>query len=133
MIMKTKLFFIAVLAVVLAGCNNNEPEVLNGKIVGTMGCCDEATRTIFYKGYFVETSNKDTVLSFNLDVQDSIYVEYGTRVIQPPIQIPYSFTLTVLEPGDPRYVHYAPIVEDAYHPHITTGNEIQVIINPLKK
>lgn len=129
--MKTKLFFIAVLAVVWAGCKPNEPEVLTGKIVGTMGCYDEATRTTFYKGYFVETSKKDTVLSFNLDLQDSINVAYGTRVIQP-IQIPYSFTLTVLEPSDPRYVHYAPIIEDAFHPHITIKNEIQVIINPCK-
>lgn len=132
--MKTKFFLlVALLAVVLGGCKPNEPEVLTGRIVGTMGCYDEATRTTFYKGYFIETSNKDTVLSFNLDVQDSIYVEYGTRVIQPPIQIPYSFTLTVLEPGDPRYVHYAPIIDDTFHLHITTANEIQVIINPLKK
>ena len=129
--MKTKIFLFSVLALFFAACNTNEPEELTGKIVGTIGCYDEATRTTFYKGYFVETSNKDTVLSFNLDVLDSICVEYGTHVIQP-FQIPYSFTITVLEPSDSCYIHYAPIVEDTFHQHIT-GNEIQVIINPLKK
>ena len=41
--------------------------------------------------------------------------------------------LTVLKPGDPRYINYAPIIDDTYHQHITTANEIQVLINPLKK
>ena len=133
---KLKLFLFAIMAVTLVSCKRNEPEleskIHTGRIIGTLGCYDEATRTTFYKGYYIETSTKDTVLSFNIDVQDSIHVEYGSRVISP-IQIPYSFTLTVLKPGDPRYINYAPIIDDTYHQHITTANEIQVLINPLKK
>ena len=112
---KLKLFLFAIMAVTLVSCKRNEPEleskIHTGRIIGTLGCYDEATRTTFYKGYYIETSTKDTVLSFSIDVQDSIYVEYGSRVISP-IQIPYSFTLTVLKPGDPRYINYAPIIDD---------------------
>ena len=133
---KLKFFLLAVMAVMLVSCKGNEPEleskIHTGRIIGTLGCYDEATRTTFYKGYYIETITKDTVLSFNINVQDSIHVEYGSRVITP-IQIPYSFTLTVLKSSDSRYIHYAPIIEDMYHPHITTANEIQVLINPLKK
>ena len=133
---KLKFFLLAVMAVMLVSCKGNEPEleskIHTGRIIGTLGCYDEATRTTFYKGYYIETSTKDTVLSFNLDVLDSIYIEYGSRVITP-IQIPYSFTLTVLKSSDSRYIHYAPIIDDTYHQHITTANEIQVLINPLKK
>lgn len=131
-----KFLLFALMACAFIACENYEPKQstkeLNGKIIGTLGCYDEATKTTFYKGYFVETSDKDTVLSFNLDVKDSIEVRYGTYAITP-ILIPYPFSLTILEPSDPQYVRYTPPIEDTMHQPITINEIIQVIINPQKK
>lgn len=133
---KFKYLFLAIMANVIVACNTNDPKqsIYTGNVVGTLGCYDEATRTIFYKGYFVATSDNDTVLSFNLDVKDSIDVRYGNYAISP-IKIPYSFTITILEPSDKQYIHYAIPIEDAMHQPVTKPlNEIkQVTINPWKQ
>ena len=132
-----KFFLFVVMASAMMACNTNEPKQVSktytGNIVGTLGCYDEETGTIFYKGYFIETNDKDTVLSFNICVEDSIDVRYGTYTILP-IKIPYPFTLTILDLNDKQYIHYVMPIEDAMHQPITTPiNEInQVIINPCK-
>lgn len=121
---------LAVLAVLLVACKSkNEPKQYAGSIIGTIGCYDEETRSVFYKGYYIETNTKDTFLSFDLDVKDSIDVPYGTRAISA-IPIPYSFLATVLKTDDDRYVRYAPIIQDAMFQPIVVHDEKQVIITP---
>lgn len=132
-----KLFLFAMMAVLLVACEAKDPNpaarIYTGNIVGTLGCYDASTHTIFYKGYFIETDERDTVLSFNIDVEDSIEVKYGTYVI-PSIKIPYSFTLITLDMKDKQYIHYEVPIDDAMHqPFSKPLNEInQVLINPCK-
>ena len=120
----------AVLSMVLVACKSkNDPRQYTGSIIGTIGCYDEETRSEFYKGYYIETNTKDTFLSFDLDVKDSIAVPYGKYAISA-IPIPYSFLATELKPNDDRYVHYAPTIQDAMHQPITVQDEKQVTITP---
>ena len=148
--MKAKLFlFIAAFSFVLiSACTPNNPEgaykQCSGKIIGTFGCHDAETGSVFYKGYFIETTEKEVFLSFNLDVKDSIYVPYGTYAlpartendIPAVIPIPYSFYVRILKPDDPEYVHYAIPVEDTMHPPITVPSNTkieQVIVTPINE
>ena len=112
-----KLFLFAIVTLAFVGCNTNNPEQKKyaGSIIGTLGCYDEDTRTTFYKGYIVETDEKDTVLSFNIDVRDSIDVRYGTYYVIPAVRIPYTFSILTLNMDDGRYVNYAIPIEDALH------------------
>lgn len=127
---------LAVLAIIFASCGSNPPEqnIYSGSIIGTLGCYDAETNSIFYKGYFIETTEKEVFLSFNLDVRDSIIVQYGTYAI-PAIAIPYSFSVRVLKPSDAEYIHYAiPIEDDMHQPITTPSSEIkQVIITPINE
>ena len=128
--MKNKLFLFAMLTLCLAACNQ-EPPVRNctGTIVGTLGCVNGENREIFYKGYIVVTNHEDTILSFNLDVNDSIYVIPGSIAILP-ITIPYKFSYEILKPNDERYIHYEIPAQDAYHRafRIPSGGFKQVYI-----
>ncbi len=134
--MKTKLFLLALVALLCAACEKKtqeNQELYTGHIFGTMGCTDE-NYTTFYKGYFIATNSKDTLLSFNLDVQDSISVSLGTHRI-PDIEIPYSFYVTILTPSDKRYIHYALPIEDAAHQPVIISkswDEIQALITPCQ-
>ena len=129
-----KILLLAILVSILGACDRNEPsKKCSGSIIATLGCYDEETRSTFYKGFFIATNHNDTVLSFNLNVNDSINVPYGICTTHI-IPIPYSFSFTIIEPNDERYVHYAPIIQAALLPIIPKPlDEIeQVIITPIK-
>ena len=131
-----KCIFLAFVAMAFIACEKSPDtpsKICSGHIFGTLGCTDEQHEN-FYKGYFIATNDNDTILSFNLDVKDSITVLYGTYRISH-IEIPYSFTFSILKPTDSGYIHFAPPVEDAMHcPPITKPlDEIpQAIITPCK-
>lgn len=133
--MKRKYLLFAVLAIVLVGCKPNEPErtkVYSGHIIGTIGCYDKNHEN-YYHGYFIETNEKDTFLSFNIEDMDSLIVRYGVYAIQP-IEIPYKFSVKILTEEDALYVHYDSPVDDDMHQTITKPlNEIeQIILTPCK-
>ena len=125
------LLFAVMVGTFFSACNTNEPEVYTGRIIGTFGCYDMENN--FHQGLFIETNKKDVFLSFNLDVADSIVVLYGTYAISP-IDLPYSFNVTILNENDERYVHYKLPLEDTMHQPITKPlDEIeQAIIIPCK-
>ena len=119
----------AILAMTLVACKSkNEPQQYTGSIIGTIGCYDAKTQETFYQGYYIETNTKDTFLTFYQDVID-YEVPYGSYTM-PAVPIPYSFLVTVLKEDDERYVHYAPIIQDAMHQPIWVKDEKQVIISP---
>lgn len=95
-----KVYFFILTMMALVACEPTGPEpnsqICSGHIFGTLGCCDE-NYTTFYKGYFIATDDKDTILSFNIDVKDSIDVISGTHRISDR-EIPYSFYVTILTP-----------------------------------
>ena len=132
--MKTKIILFAMLVLMVA-CNQEQPvRNCKGSIVGTLGCYDKETRTTFYKGYIILTSNNDTILSFNLDVNDTINVQYGETDFSSPITIPYKFSYEILSSNDERYVHFADIIQDAMRPgpaYPTCVNK-QAMITPCK-
>lgn len=131
-----KCMFLALVAMAFIACEKSPDtpsKIYSGHIFGTLGCTDEQHEN-FYKGYFIVTNESDTVLSFNLDVKDSITVPYGTYSIRN-IEIPYLFTISVLKLTDSGYIHFAPPVEDAMHyrPITKPLDEIpQAIITPCK-
>ena len=110
--MKTKVIILMIVAGMLAACKSQEPQRENrGRIVGTLSCYD-AERENILKGYFIEINGSadgihydKTLLSFNIDVKDSIYVAWGSRVISP-IALPYDFTYKIVSYGDEGYVKY---------------------------
>ncbi len=116
--MKKIFLFASIAAMLCVACENKGPEqttkICSGSIIGTIGCYGGDNNSTFYKGYFVETNNKDTVLSFNSDIKDTIDVPYGTYSISP-INIPYLFYVTILKSTDSCYIHYAIPVEDGMH------------------
>ena len=129
--MKTKIILFA-MVVLMTACNT-EPPVRNctGTIVASLGCYDKETRETYYEGYIVITSAKDTILSFNLVVNDSIHRGYGIRRIYPDYEIPYKFSYKVLKSNDSRYVYYADIIQDAFHEGFPIPSK-QAIITPCK-
>ncbi len=135
--MKKVLFFILT-TMTLVACEQTglEPnsKICSGYIIGTLGCCDE-NYTTFYKGYFIATNDKDTILSFNIDVKDSIDVISGTHRISDR-EIPYSFYVTFLTPSDKRYIHFVMPVSDHMHQPVTISKTIDEIpqtwITPCK-
>ena len=119
----------AVLSMALVACKSkNEPLQYTGTIIGTLGCYDAENPENFYEGFYIETNTKDTFLSFDLDVMD-YEVPYGSYAI-PAVSIPYSFVVTELKTDDKRYVHYAPVVQDAMHQPMVVTKERQAIITP---
>lgn len=132
--MKKLLIFVVFVTTIMTACSTNSPEkIYSGKIIGTLGCYDEETMSVFYKGYFIETTEKEVFLSFHIDVKDSINVRYGTYAI-PTIKIPYKFTVRTLKPSDKEYIHYAQPIEDTFHQPIATSSDKieQVILTPIK-
>ena len=92
--MKTKIFLLAML-VMMTACNT-EPPVRNctGNVVATLGCYEDESnkkdQSTYHEGYIVITSANDTILSFNLVLNDSIHRGYGIRRI-PDYVIPFKF------------------------------------------
>ena len=115
--MKTKFFLFAMVAVFFAACNSNEPEQSSqsytGNIIATLGCKDEMDTSISYKGYIIEIDTKDTILTFNMDTKDSIFVQSGITVLHPAVTIPYSFSFKTLNSKDREYIHYTIPFQDA--------------------
>ena len=133
--MKTKIILFAML-VMMTACNT-EPPVRNctGTIVATLGCYEDESnkkdQSTYHEGYVILTSNNDTLLSFNLVVNDSIHRGYGIRRIYPDYEIPYKFSYKVLKSNDSRYVYYADIIQDAFHEGFPIPSK-QAIITPCK-
>lgn len=131
-----KVYFFILTMMALVACEPTGPEpnsqICSGHIFGTLGCCDE-NYTTFYKGYFIATEDKDTILSFNIDVKDSIDVISGTHRISDR-EIPYSFYVTFLTPSDKRYIHYVmPISNTMIQPKTTPLDKIpQTWITPCQ-
>ena len=121
--MKTiKLLIIAAVTLMLAACNTNQPETplkrTSGKIVGVIGCFDvkdERTPDSYRKGVVIETADKDSLLSFTMDIKEfDLPFRYGTLSIVA-VDIPYEFYYQEINQTDKEYVTIAPITEDAMH------------------
>lgn len=137
--MKTKIILFALLALALAACDQEQP-IRNcaGIIVATLGCYedenDKSDISTYHEGYVILTSNNDTILSFDLDVNDSIHRGYGILRIYPEYEIPYKFSYRILSPKDKRYVNFDAPSQDAFHPGFTTPPTMlkQAITTPCK-
>ena len=124
--MKTKLFLLLGIACALLACNNEEQVqsrtkqlpaseelTTNGKIIATIGCYQDENNkkgSTLYKGCVIETADKDTFLTFNFE-QDLVDVNYGERVVFA--DIPFSFSYTILDKDDARYVTFDSPVQNA--------------------
>lgn len=145
--MRTLKIVLPLLFLSLAACNTHqepqEPSELSaqfqkgscdGRIIATLGCYDEETSSTYYQGYIIETTDNDTILSFylNSDIPslNAISVPYGETVLSQSISIPYTFSYAVIFPDDKRFIHFAPIIQDAMRPCLSTPLEKikQVII-----
>ena len=137
-LMKTKIILFAML-VMMTACNT-EPPVRNctGTIVATLGCYEDESnkkdQSTYHEGYVILTSNNDTLLSFNVNVKDSIHRGYGILRIYPYYEIPYRFSYRVINPNDKRYIHFDSPCQDTFRPGFTKPpREIkQAIITPRK-
>lgn len=101
--------FFIVFILLLATCKTDSPTRKQssgpkGVIIGTLGCYDKEYENVLH-GYFIDIDQKDTFLTFHLDMQEPILVQWGTRAIYE-IEIPYRFTYRVLEPNDDMYVDF---------------------------
>ena len=119
--MKNKLILLAMLTFVLAACDQEQPiRNCTGIIVATLGCYeseyDKSDISTYHEGYVILTSNNDTILSFDVEVTDSIHRGYGMLRIFPEYEIPYKFSYRILTPEDKRYVQYDPPCQDCYRP-----------------
>lgn len=84
-----KYFLFAMMAILCVSCNINTPDNQSvktyGKIVGTVGCFDvndERTLDEYRKAVVIETSNKDSLLSFTMDFEGlNVPFRYGTLSI----------------------------------------------------
>ena len=110
--MKKNVILLLAVAGMLAACKPQEPQRENrGRIVGTFQSYD-AERVNILNGYYIEINGSnegirydETMLSFNLDVKDSIHMEWGSRVISP-IALPYDFTYKIVRAGDEGFVNF---------------------------
>ena len=117
--MKTRLFLLLGVSCALLACNNKEqvqskteqlPEsdelTTRGKIIATFGCYQDENNkkeSAYYEGCVIETTDKDTFLTFNFE-QGLVAVNYGERIVS--VDIPFAFAYTILDKDDDRYVTF---------------------------
>ena len=145
--MKTNTFIFVSLSILLSTCNRTgeEPqpsitleqlksEASGGCAIAALVCQDENKET--HKGYIIETTEADTVLSFYIDVPNDVSgSEGGIWIFHPVIPIPYAFSVTILSPNDNRYIHYEIPAQNSMRPsdlNIDFNPIKQVLINPLE-
>ena len=137
--MKTRLFLLLVLACTLFACKNEEQVMSSsvqeqGRIIATIGCYqDESNKTEspYYEGCVIETMDKDTFLTFNLE-QDLVTVGYGERVVS--VDIPFAFKYTTLSKDDERYITFdLPLQNTMLQGFPKPLNEIQQALVTVKK
>ena len=137
--MKNKLILFAMLVLCLAACDQEQPiRNCTGTVVATLGCYedenDKSDRSTYHEGYVILTSNNDTILSFDVEVMDSIHKGYGILRIFPYYEIPYKFSYKILNSNDKRYVRFDAPCQDAFHPGFTTPPTMlkQASVTPCK-
>lgn len=129
-----KILLIVLAMLSLMACENKEKEKEQklsktgfGTIIGTLGCYEKQDKTKFHKGYFIKTNYNDTVLSFNIDVQDSIDVPYGINIIDS-IDIPYIFKIRFLLPNNSNYVDFSiPLESGTNQQNLIAVNSIEQV------
>lgn len=139
---KKKIFIFGFFIILLTACANKELELRSvtpdhtasgGEVIATFGCSD-TTKQMSYKGYIIATADKDTVLSFYVDIpNDWLERHCGVWELYPAILIPYEFSYTVVAPNDEHYVHYIIPAQDTMRPsalRINMNTIKQVIITP---
>lgn len=138
-----KILLIALAMLSLVACENKSKEqklykTCFGTIIGTFGCYDKQDNPQFHKGYLIKTYHisrtnySDIVLSFDIDVQDSIDVPYGITMIDS-IDIPYIFKIHFLLPTNSNYVDFAiPIEYGTQQTEISVKSIEQVQVEPIE-
>lgn len=141
-----KVLLIALAMLSLVACENKGKGIEQklsktcfGTIIGTFCCYEKQDKTKFHKGYFIKTYHisrtnySDTVLSFDLDVQDSIDFPYGITMINS-IDIPYIFKIHFLLPTNSNYVDFAIPLEYGTNQQIKTSLKSieQVQVEPIE-
>ena len=121
MMKKALLFFMfATTFWAFTACKHEEPRENRGRIVGIFRCPDTEYKNIL-QGYFIEINGsneihyQNAILSFNIDVKDSLKVSDVGRIVISPIDIPYDFTYRIVESGDEGYVSWGDFAESAIH------------------
>lgn len=145
--MKTNVLILVPLTVLLFACNRigEDPQssssseqlqnkASGGNAIAALVCQDGNNET--HKGYIIETADKDTVLSFYIDVPNDVSgSEGGIWIFHPVIPIPYAFSVTILSPNDNRYIHYEIPAQNSMRPsdlNIDFNQIKQVLISPVE-
>ena len=135
--MKTKFILFAMLVMITA-CNGDlSVKNCKGSIIATIGCYenenDKSDNNTYHEGYVIVTSKNDTILSFNLDIDESVHRGYGEYEISSA-SIPYKFSYEVLSPEDKRYIHFDSPIQNCLFPALpfSIAEMKQAIVTPCK-
>lgn len=127
--MKTKLFFITLLALACYSCeqiggsdvNNLKNDTIiipdsclhSGIIVGIIGCKD-TVNDCFAQGYYIITDTSDSLLTFSRDVTVNTNYSGITGIYYvDDYQMPFEFTYKLISPSDTNYIHFDIPVQNA--------------------